>query len=792
MDGIDPITIRLEVDTAAAAESVKEFVATTQEALDKGLTTAVDRAKRKLEELARQQQVVNGILDQEKQKIEELQKKRETAGASEKKEIDQQLAGLQKIVENRKIEMVEIEKKRAKLEEITALSVAGSEQEKAAIRKATDERLTQLGVLRDTAKAHNNVSEEMEGGITIGRNFLSVMGGWAIWNGVLGTCNQLLSKMREDMEGIASAGEKLRGLAGSRFEQERTFFAEAGLRTAPEQEQGRAFINEIQKSQGVERKNVIAAASTLAPVFKQTGIQYDSEQGKGLVGNAARFVDQGVEGQGLADLALEELHKNPQLTGDQFNQRASNLLQTVGGSPSRLNLLLQSYQQNRGKYETAGFTLDDASKMVGKLAQNTSPGEVPEMVGGFFRGVDRLMGLSPKEVAELHRKISDFGPIQTDILNDQLPLLTPEKQIALQEKMRKKDTAIPELDKVFEDAAKNGGKIDIKAATEIMGRLNPQQIARIGRDAVGPRNMVAIQRAVGFENMPTAANAAPMPAPQAPEVAVEVAKEEADAIARKQNPPEPYEAGFQKMAENEEAFIEHNPEQKQWISHGIGYTVSHVPSFGTAGFFTANTKEQAAARVYEKRLISIARKLSDIRSGKAKATPEQTAALEQSASDIKDALGMGRWGTDRQDKWSALTRANGKAFNGLGELSDGPNADDLLKEIDEKGEETWITENQQLGESPATVTDTRKGGRLLKQSEDALKGVSSPPAAPATPPASTPPAPTPPAPVPTVPPAAPATQPAKPVSINYHIRNTVYGGTYDSIGGPLETENRYG
>ena len=98
MDGIDPITIRLEVDTAAAAESVKEFVATTQEALDKGLTTAVDRAKRKLEELARQQQVVNGILDQEKQKIEELQKKRETAGASEKKEIDQQLAGLQKIV----------------------------------------------------------------------------------------------------------------------------------------------------------------------------------------------------------------------------------------------------------------------------------------------------------------------------------------------------------------------------------------------------------------------------------------------------------------------------------------------------------------------------------------------------------------------------------------------------------------------------------------------------------------------------------------------------------------------
>lgn len=156
---MDPIKIILSVDAQRAAESVQSFVDATTQAIEKSYTQAVDKAQAKLDELNRKQQVHKEVIEANGRAITELQTKRDTASAAEQKNLDQEIKRLQQLTNQRQLDLVKIDEQKAKVEEKGLLALGATEAERKALQGVTDQRLIDLGAVRNAIQAQNSVKD---------------------------------------------------------------------------------------------------------------------------------------------------------------------------------------------------------------------------------------------------------------------------------------------------------------------------------------------------------------------------------------------------------------------------------------------------------------------------------------------------------------------------------------------------------------------------------------------------------------------------------------------------------
>ncbi len=144
---------REATEAAKALEASEAKASATSTAAAEKQAVAVRAATEAAAGLTREQQVQQGVIDGLSARIGELQARRATADGEAAVSIDREMAGLRRSVVARQDDALAIDVKVAKLREVAGVAAATGEEEVATIRAATDARLVELNVLRDTQRA---------------------------------------------------------------------------------------------------------------------------------------------------------------------------------------------------------------------------------------------------------------------------------------------------------------------------------------------------------------------------------------------------------------------------------------------------------------------------------------------------------------------------------------------------------------------------------------------------------------------------------------------------------------
>jgi hypothetical protein len=600
---MEPISISLSMDLHEAAGAVSKFVTEQKEALESSLPRSVDKAKSKLDELIAKYEVVYATMDKDKQKIQELSNKRDQASGADKKRLDDEINGLKRITANREIEILKIQEKKARLEEMVSLSTAGSDLEKAAINAATNARLIEINALKDQARAQAGVNANVEEGSNkLGAYFGRFLGITGVLAGMR-LVEQAIDAQRERLEQATAAAERLRDVSGGQFNTAKSFFNEFGLTQGPDQDKAQAVLNKIASDFNVPQETVAQAAGGVAPVLRANGItDIHSDRFKSLVGNAALVANRGINPTALGDFLSNQLQGNPSLTGEQFNQQTSNLLASTQGSSLRANALLQIYQEDRPRFQAAGFSLQDVAKVFVKLQQGgMSPTEIPTVTRQAFHALDRMVGLSPEEQEQL---IEEFG-----------------------------EAGVPGMNRFVQDALKRRGQIDIRAVAEYLGTLSPDQRAAAARVIGGPRGAVALNAIAGFSsiNLPTG-NSTPIPSSATALRQIEQERARAETAAA--NPVQSGSSYFTEALKQEQDQLTAHPNRyptgvdPNGTFRSVLKPLAYLYSLGT------DSRQVAGANVFGRRLIRLARLREDIAAGRIKASASDIKSLDQELGEL--------------------------------------------------------------------------------------------------------------------------------------------------------------
>jgi hypothetical protein len=331
------------------------------------------------------------------------------------------------------------------------------------------------------------------------------------------------------------------------------------------------------------------------------------------------------------------------------------------------------------------------------------------------------------------------------------------------EAMRPSGSAISGLDPVFENAMKSG-HFDVKAFQAAMSGLTPEQRQRVARSFAGPRNVVAMGALMG-DSTPSTTSAPMMPTPTNAVEQSRVAVEQAQAQTSASNPSDPGAAWYSEAMKQEETEMTRHPERYPWGTDPNSFWgkrwVGYIGQYGT------NKEEVYGANVLGKRFIELARLANDVDSGKVPATKEQRERLQQSLDMLKTRIGESEV-INPNANLEGLAKGQydyGDLHGNRSNILSGLKTDDdvakfLFDQINYRAVESNVLDDRSVGKD---IDDANALERELRK--------------------------------PTGPtPAPPAASPQKsgPVSVNYHIRQTNYGYSYDSLGAPQQYDNNYG
>ncbi len=399
----------------------------------------------------------------------------------------------------------------------------------------------------------------------------------------------------------------------------------------------------------------------------------------------------------------------------------------------------------------------------------------------YGQGLDRLLGLRPKDMLELAANVNSLSVDQIRPIKPAMDAATSPQQMAsvlrMIEKARRPGQGLPALDQSFEGGV-SSGRIDIPQFNVAVAGLGENDRQVVAREVAGPRNVVSMGSLLDYRAGRAAYHAPIMPIPSSLAEQTAVVNEQTAAKSARDNQPDPFEATFADQVERETPVVDRNgDETKSFFERNPTFT--KAMTLGAA--HPASSQDIAAGRVLTRRLVELARIRAGIVAGTTKATPAQAKQLQDSIAGIMGLLQQ----TDQQpDTFQALaggsyTRyADGQAMT--------TTADQALKEYDADPEQFLRTElnTVAISDFSGSIKDDRKAGPALRQAaaaESGLTGTSATPAGPLGPPA----------PARQQPP--PTTRPAgPPVSVNYNIRQTNYGYSSDAVGAPAQFANSYG
>jgi len=163
----DPIQITLSVDAQNAAEAVNAFVEATREQIERGYGGAIEKAQEKLNALTRAQEVHKSVIEQIGTAVESLKAKKDTASQAEQRNIDQEIAKLQSLSQQRQLDITKLEEQKARVEEKGFKAIQLTDDERKQLEKLTDQRIVELGVVRSQIQAHDSVKDAVEKANTI-------------------------------------------------------------------------------------------------------------------------------------------------------------------------------------------------------------------------------------------------------------------------------------------------------------------------------------------------------------------------------------------------------------------------------------------------------------------------------------------------------------------------------------------------------------------------------------------------------------------------------------------------
>ena len=777
--------IQSETDARLVSIRTEQELARARQATGTITSDTISKAETQIAALNRREQETVEVVASHRQRISELQQGRAEASTEQRAQIDDEVSGLQRLVASRESDIAEIAKKRVRLEEVISLARSGSEEEREGIRQATSARVAEIDAMSEQRGVQQGINSEQ----AEGNGLLSQM--FTLFEGVGGVLlffsqwKQLLQDNVDLLNKAVEAGSKLRDASGTQFDKGKAFFNAIGANDAASQASATAVMNDIAKTNNLTQDVVASTAAEMAPGLKAEGVgDINSDRFKQLVGNTAKYVNRGLDPRLAANYVSEQLRAKPDISPDDMNQQMSNLLATAGGSSSHANELLSVYEEDKQNFDAAGFDLNDVGKVFAQLQKTTSPYEVPRVARQYFHGLDRMVGMSRKQIGELANEMSDYSPLGRMQLAEQSKFLTPEQLLHQQERLR--TGGVSGLDDVFNSAMKDG-KIDIRAMADAISRLPEDQRKRAGLSIAGPRGDVAIGAVAGWQDqvLPTGT---PLQAPDNADQTARVLKEQADAQSAAANPTDPFAAQFAAQVTDETTAVDRNGDNIKSFSERHPDFIRAM-TLGAA--HPATSAEIAAGRVLTRRLVDLARMRQQIASGKVKATPQQQAQLQSAINGVMGLLQQ----TDQQpDEYQAL--ANGTYTRYADGQAITTNASDVLRTYDANPTQ-FLTNNLNtvaVSSFSGEVQDDRAAGPVLRSAENAQRAINGlPPVPPMPTPVMGPPAPTP-APAPAAPTTRPAaTQPTSPpVSINYHVRQTNYGYSSDSLGSPAGFDTNFG
>ncbi len=818
-------SIRLQADEQRAVSRTRDVYAQT-----------LTQTTRQVQELATAQARNDVVVGANVARIEELRQARRAASEEERAGIDAEITALERTTEARQADNARIEERRVLIGEETALAAAGSEEERTAIRQVTAGRLAELSIIRDQTAAQDGLNGEVEAGVPVVGQFISMFSGIGGVMLAMQAVRQVLQDDLEIMKQAIEAGKTLRDQAGQQFDVGKKFNEENGLFDAAGQAKGQQAIVDIQKAYQTPQQVIAETGAALGATLQREAVaqarpglaDVSDKRTQDLIGTASLFTNKGITPQNLDFYVQKRLEQNPDLTGKDLNQQLSNLLRDANSSPDLMNQGLSIYNSDFEKYAAAGLGGDSILKLFSRTAQTAPKDSVTKLMNQYGQGLDRMLGLHSKGIIELAEQANGLSKTQIENIDRSIKN-TPEDKlgpgiIRTIESMRNPArAAMSRLDPVFEQALTKGA-IDIPQYVDAISHMSQDDRegvyrAQAAHDVGGPRNTVAMGRIMDYRIAHRPTGAAPqMPVPNSPVEQARVAKEQADQAAALASPEVPAEASFTEAVDREVEYVQrHADEIKTWAERN-----PRIGGLGGLAGSVADDREIASARVLlkgtarEPGLMGLARQREQIASGAVQATPEQAKAVSDSMTGIMSRFGYGQG--DIQNLPIQFRALFGDVDTSeqtpAGIVHHVTKSSDVLSEYD-RNPEQWLRTNRKYLDFSSyndKITDDRQAGPILQAGADAVRSIQGPqkpqPVVQGPPkPAATPPVvpndmttfppdlagparPSTPAPQPI---PAPTSRPSSPpVSVNYHQRITNYGYSSDAVGAPAQFSNNYG
>lgn len=640
-----PIILKVGIETSAAIAAVKDFGREASAAVNGSFTTSVEKAQKSLEDLTRKLNTQREVISQYKQMMDK-------ASQAEQE-------NLKKVIALHELEILKIQEKRTKQQEIISLSTTSSEAERKAIKGSTDDRNAAIAVMKDQTRAQIGINDEVDKGTDSLDMYFSRFTGIGAFIAMLGALKTAFADTRQQMEEINQAVEHFQSLNSRFYQMYKSFYNEAGISGGAAQDRARDMLDAIAKKTNLDQSTVAQASTAMAPVLKERGIAWDSAQGQSIITNAAILTDKGVDASQIKNVASDMTALN----GNDLNASVASTIAATG-SPSRANELYGAYYQNKEKAGAVGLGISDVTKMFMFLhgQKGESPEQIPQDIGRALQAMDRMVGLDPTEKLALQQKLSEDGAGGL--------------------------------------AAHMGSVPKFMAAFQ---QLSPAKREVVAREIAGPRGVVAMNAIAGYGAMQLP-SAGPLSAPDNLAQVAESRKQGQDADAATMNASQPGATEFQQASLNETQYLDRNRSLMPWYARN--------PKWGallTLGTNATNT-EVGARMALGRQFIKTAQ---DARSA---TTPQDKAQAQQLLGDYYERLNVGLGSNDIMSaSMSALRDGTSPYYDNNGKqitrnsVLDGLQNEDQIQSFLSGELNFW-------GGTGSAITDPQAAGKLLDRS----------------------------------------------------------------------------
>jgi hypothetical protein len=747
---MDPIAIRVTADTEDAVEAIASVVRAARD-LERATTTSVERAAQKIGELNKKYAEVSATIEADKKRVEELNQAKEKASADEKNRIEQELFNLNRITQGREIELLKINDKRIRLEEVGKIAIAASEDEIQFIRFCTQERLIENNVLRDTARAQMNIKDAADESTTSVSRFINGFAGLVSVTTAMTALADQFRKSREQADAMVEAAEKLRNLSAGVFSGDQGALNALGLQ-GDDQATGQNVISGIQDRFRLKRGTITSTLQSLAPILKDRGVSYDSAQGQELTGQAALLKERGLGDKQIANLIAD----NPNASPQELAQLGADAIAAMG-SPQEANEFLATYQENKPKYDAVGLSYTDVLKAgvaTNRMGDRAARQTTLKQLGA---GLDRLVGKNPSEYLATFRSLGNYEHGEDKLVSASDPVGSQFNEL-------KRFSGIPEVVPFFDDAI-HGKEMDYKGLFKVIAGLDTQKQERLAKAIGGNRNAVAFLATAASGNVSLPKGTLSQ-SPTNAGYQSEVDKQRADAEAMSLDSAEGANANEAIKAEMNR--LSHHPEELTWLAstdRGLPFTDI---------LLKPQVRQQAQANVSLRRMIDLAKLRENVDSGRVKMSALDSSRLNGLLTGLNQSLQGSNIDTDTSDpELNVLANGNDLTSDGLPLLNDPTTGKaritktraQLLEEI-EHNRQRYI-ENKGLGSVDDLSGQFTKDRAFIDRLNAADKLLHPSP--------------------------RPATRPTtQPISMNYHSVNFNYAYPYSDLGNVLDTDNRLG